>query len=175
MSLEQTTFCIVRSFPSVAMVFWLVSTGNSASFRLCLQPLWCCLLTAFRHVCITVVTYLFLGNIVPSECGLVPGCQRRRHIWCTCDDSSCLYHWLLVTATHSASLHLYFTYLCILIHRHLLRIVGSLFFGVSATSVQNWVKMSHAGPTGCDNDCKWVLIFLSFLSFRCVHTGYNSR
>ena len=106
-SLEQPTFCMITSFPSVAMGFCPVSSGNSGSFRLCLQPFWCWLLTASRHVSITVVTYLYLGNIVPSECGLVTGCQHWRHVYCNCDGSSCLGHWrLFVTATHSASLHL---------------------------------------------------------------------
>jgi len=31
---NSLTFCIVRSFPSVAMALWLVSAGNSTFHRL---------------------------------------------------------------------------------------------------------------------------------------------
>ena len=46
------TFCMVRSFPSIAMLFWPIAAGNSSSFRLWTPPCWHWLyhITVARHL-----------------------------------------------------------------------------------------------------------------------------
>ena len=51
-SWEQLHFCMVRSFPSIAMLFWPIAAGNSSSFRLWTPPCWHWLyhITVARHL-----------------------------------------------------------------------------------------------------------------------------